>query len=130
MTKRSLDASAAAAHIKRHCAAVIEQTAKRPAPDIAFGEAASKRLCIRKQELPADHSSESVRQEGWLAGHAEGLEEGNRKATEVFSSEVVPEIEKVVKAAVDDLNAYYNSMFLELCREFSERSSNQPRFIY
>jgi hypothetical protein len=130
MTKRSIDAAEAAAHIKRHCAAAIERAAfKRAAPSLADGALVSKRpRTAGPLAPPADPSPERVqgRQEGWVAGHKEGVEEGRRKAAESFATDVVPEMERLVRIALDELNSHYDSMFLELCRDFGERGGGQP----
>ncbi len=128
MTKRSIDASVAAAHIKRHCAAAIERAAKRPAPEEAHLEIRKR---LRTREAPQDEGRPSPdwvsgREEGWLAG----VEEGRRKAAESFASDVVPEMERLVRAALGELNSRYDDMFLELCRDFGDRSGRPPRFVY
>jgi flagellar biosynthesis/type III secretory pathway protein FliH len=135
MTKRLIDATEATAHIKRHCTAAIERAAfKRVAP--ADGALVSKRPRMTGLSPPAPPpgpSPERVqgRQEGWVEGHKEGLEEGRRKAAESFATDVVPEMERLVRIALDELNSHYDSMFLEICREFGECGGGRPpRFMY
>jgi hypothetical protein len=129
MTKRSIDAAEAAAHIKRHCVAAIERAAfKRAAPSLADGALVPKRPRTAPPEGPSPERVQG-RQEGWVAGHEEGVEEGRRRAAESFATDVVPEMERLVRIALDELNSHYDSMYRELCREFGERDG-PPKFVY
>ena len=121
--------------MKRHCVAAIARAAtKRRAPTDEAG--LQKRLRLEAPAVAAAPvgtllSSERIegRREGWVAGHSEGVEEGRRVAAENFASDVVPEVERLVRSALSELNERYDSMFLELCREFGERN-RLPRFVY
>jgi len=157
MTKRSIDSSEAAACIKRHCIAAIVRASKRPS---SFGDAteALKRLRlddgVERAPTPLSTSSDEPvpepsteralgraegRKEGHVAGqaeghaqgHAEGHKEGRQEAAESFLVDVVPEMERLVKAALDELTGRYDDLFLQLCSEFGHSGGRYPRhFVY
>jgi flagellar biosynthesis/type III secretory pathway protein FliH len=147
MTKRSIDAGEAAACIKRHCIAAIVRASKRPS---SFGDVteALKRLRLDDQverplsasiDEPAPEPSSEQWKEGHVVGHTEGhatgytkgLDEGRQMATEAFLCDVVPEMERLVKAALGELNNRYDDLFLELCSEFGHSGGRHPHpFVY
>ena len=119
--------------MKRHCMEAIERVAKRPLL-MAPAREDQKRQRLQPCETMASSpllSTERMegRREGWLAGHAKGLEEGHQAAAKSFASDVVPEMERQFKASLSEMMERYDDMFLELCYEFGERDWS-PRFVY
>lgn len=119
MTKRLLDVTEAAAAIKRHCTQAIDR-AKRSRSEENLPEN-YKRIRLEENQ-PVSTERFQGRQEGWIAGHSQGVKEGREAAAKIFHEEVVPEMEKLVRQCFQELNQRHDLMFLELCQDFGHQS--------
>lgn len=148
-----LDASEAAAQMKRHCVAVIDRVTssnnnKRLASPLTQEEQEEMHALHQQPkrhrhvgtavepepEAPTDDRLEACWRgglaQGWKDGHAQGYKDGHDRATESFSTEIVEEMDRLTRTAVQEINLRYDQMYLELCRDFVDRNSHPPRFIF